>query len=175
MPSKATVTYAALLSDVETLAALHSGSGAPGRPTGNNEPLLRAAVVLLVTAWENFVEQAVDEAFDHVLLQIGSDPQLLSGHLQVVIQKEGAKNAWAITGDGWRQVATVEAKALIADLNNAASGQVDGLVAKVLGLSSSLDRVSWQNKPAATVRDELRTLVNDIRGEIVHKGVTLAS
>jgi len=172
MPSKATVTYAALLKDVETLAALHSGSGTPGRPSGNNEPLLRAAVVLLVTAWENYVEQAVDEAFDHALVQVGDDPQLLSGHIRAVIQKEGTKSAWAITGDGWRHVATAEAKRLIDDLNNAASGQVDGLVAKVLGIASSLDGVSWQNKSAAAVREELRTLVNDIRGEIVHKGVT---
>jgi hypothetical protein len=172
MPSRATTTYASLLNDVETLVSLHSGSGAPGRPTGNNEPLLRAAVVLLVTAWENYIEQAVEESFDHVLTQIGDDPRLLSGHLQGVIQKEAVKSAWSITGDGWRTVAQGEVESLVSDLNNAASGQVDGLVAKVFGIPAFLDNVSWQNKAAASVRDDLRSLVNDVRGEIVHKGTT---
>lgn len=172
MPSQATITYSALLKDVDTLVGLHSGSGAPGRPSGNNEPLLRAAVVLLVTAWENYIEQAVYEAFNHVLSQVGNQPQGLSDHLQKVIQKEAQKSAWSVTGDGWRSVALAEVDSLVGDLNNAASGQVDGLVAKALGIASILSGVSWQNKPASTVRDDLRSLVNDVRGEIVHKGTT---
>lgn len=172
MPSQATTTYDSLLNDVGTLVSLHSGSGAPGRPAGNNETLLRAAVVLLVTAWENYIEQAVGETFEHVLAQIGDDPQRLSDHLQKVIQKAAGKDAWAVTGDGWRGVAQAEVAGLIANLNNAASGQVDGLIYMALGIPAFIDNVSWQNRLAANVRDDLRSLVNEVRGEIVHKGTT---
>lgn len=172
MASKAIVTYESLIRDVDTLISLHSGSGAPGRPPGNNEPLLRAAVVLLVTAWENYIEQAVEEAFSHVLSLAGDDPQRLSDHLQSVIQKEAGKNAWSVTGDAWRAVAQAEADSLVSDLNNAASGQVDGFISKVLGIPSFLDRISWQKKSTQAVRDDLRSLVNKVRGEIVHKGTT---
>jgi hypothetical protein len=134
--------------------------------------LLRAAVVLLVTAWENYIEQAVEEAFDHVLTQIGDNPRRLSRHLQTAIQSEARKDAWNVTGNGWRHVALTEVGSLIADLNNAASGQVEGLIAKALGIGSFLDGVSWQNKSASSVREDLRSLVNDVRGEIVHKGTT---
>ena len=41
-----------------------------------------------------------------------------------------------------------------------------------LGISAFLDNVSWQNKSAVGVRDDLRILVNEVRGEIVHKGTT---
>ena len=49
--------------------------------------------MLLVTAWENYIEQAVEEAFEHVLTQIGDDPQQFSEHVQEVIQKEAGENA----------------------------------------------------------------------------------
>lgn len=172
MGSRATQTYDALLSDVDTLIGLHSGSGLPGRPTGNNEPLLRAAVVLLVTAWENYIEQAVEECFTHVMSELRSQPQQLSDYLKSVVQKEAQKSVWQVTGDGWQSVVSSEVRRLVDDLNNAASGQVDGLVAKVLGIPSFLDGISWQNKSAPSVRDDLRSLVNEVRGEIVHKGRT---
>ncbi|OLT20702.1 hypothetical protein BJF81_15950 [Ornithinimicrobium sp. CNJ-824] len=129
-------------------------------------------MVLLVTAWENYIEQAVEEAFDHVLIQVGGQPQLLSDHLQKVIQKEAQKSAWSVTGDGWRSVALAEVKSLVNDLNNAASGQVDALIAKALGIATFIDGVSWQSKSASSVRADLRSLVNEVRGEIVHKGTT---
>lgn len=170
MPSTATTTYAALLADVDALVELHSGAGS--RTSGQNDPLLRAAVVLLVTSWENYIEQTVVEAFAHVLTQVGDDPRLLSDHLRQTIQREAGKDAWAVIGDGWRAIARAEVESLVSALNNAASGQVDQLVFKALGISSFLTGVSWASKTAAEVREELRSLVNDVRGEIVHKGTT---
>ena len=70
MPSSATQVFKQLESDVDVLLSLHSGSGSAGRPAGNNGPLLRSALVLLVTAWENYVEQVLHEAVDHVTVLI---------------------------------------------------------------------------------------------------------
>lgn len=171
MGSAATTTYALLRADVDTLMGLQTSSDEPQRSTNANEPLLRAAVVLLVTAWENYVEQAVPEAFEHVMMT-NDDPRKLSRHLQETISRAAKSNAWTVTGDNWRTVVVDEVADQIGRLNNAASGNVDRLIALALGIDSFLSRVSWPAYPPIDVVAELRDLVNEVRGEIVHKGRT---
>lgn len=171
MPSQATQTYSLLRADIETLVGLQSVPGQPERSTDASEPLLRAVVVLLVTAWENYVEQAVSEAFEHVM-SIIEEPRSLSSHMQGVLSRAAKEDVWSVTGVQWRRVVVAEAATLIKKLNNAASVQVNELMAKVLGLPSFLSAVTWVGSPAANVEGDLKSLVNDVRGEIVHKGRT---
>ncbi len=171
MGSTATATYALLRADVNALMRLQSAPDGLQRRTDAHEPLLRAAVVLLVTAWENYVEQAVDEAFTHIM-SVNEDPTQLSQHLQGVIGRAGKDNVFTVTGCNWRGVVDAEVAELIRNLNNAASGQVDGLIAKVLGIDAFLTQVTWAAYPPVDVGTDLRSLVNDVRGEIVHKGRT---
>ncbi len=171
MGSAATSTYALLRADVDTLMGLQTSPDGPQRSTDANEPLLRAAVVLLVTAWENYVEQAVAEAFEHVMT-INDDPRNLSPHLQGAIVRAAKADVWTVTGDNWRTIVADEVADLIGKLNNAGSGKVDGLIKMALGIDSFLSRVSWPAYPPIDVGAELRSLVNEVRGEIVHKGRT---
>ncbi|MEV4211172.1 HEPN domain-containing protein [Micromonospora sp. NPDC049662] len=175
MPSNATLVFEKLEQDVNALLTLHSGAGSPGRPKGNNGPLLRSALVVLVTAWENYVEQVLSEAIDHVIPTIAADPTLLSPLLEEAVANKAAKSVWAVIGDGWLDVARKRVSHEIYTLNNAASRQVNDLVKKVLGIENILDAVNWQQYDAAKAQVELTSLVNDIRGEIVHRGTTPGS
>jgi hypothetical protein len=63
-----------LIQDVQNLMTLHpSTAGTRGRPVGDTGPLLRSALALLHTAWENYVERVAIEGPDFLLGQIGSD------------------------------------------------------------------------------------------------------
>jgi hypothetical protein len=63
-----------LIQDVQNLITLHpSTEGTRGRPAGDTGPLLRSALVLLHTAWENYVERVAVEGLNFLLGQIGSD------------------------------------------------------------------------------------------------------
>lgn len=74
-----TETFIPLLHGAQNLVTLHpSQQGAPGRPPGDTGPLLRSTVVLVHTAWENYVEQIALEGLDFLLTQIGSDHRKLS-------------------------------------------------------------------------------------------------
>src|ERR1700683_1711879 len=97
--SQASQTYDSLIQDVQNLITLHpSTEGTRGRPAGDTGPLLRSAVVLLHTAWENYVERVAIEGLEFLLGQIGSDHPKLHHALE---QKLAAlKNPWALAGMG---------------------------------------------------------------------------
>ncbi|BCJ65652.1 HEPN domain-containing protein [Polymorphospora rubra] len=175
MPSNATLVFEKLEQDVNALLTLHTGCGSPGRPKGDNRPLLRSALVVLVTAWENYVEQVLSEATDHVIPTIAADPTLLSPFLREAVANKAEKSVWAVIGDGWLDVARKRLNHEIGTFNNAASRQVNDLTRKVLGIESILDAVNWQQYDAMKAQAELTALVNDIRGEIVHRGTTPSS
>lgn len=172
MPSTATGVYQQIDNDVEALLGLHTGSGEPGRPVGNNAPLLRSAIVLLVTAWENYVEQAITEVFNHAEPAIRSDHNLLSAHLRSAVAKKAKDDPWAVVHDGWLTVARARAAYEIRSFNNAATKQTNQLVHEVLGCADVLDSVGWQAVSSTKAQADLTELVNDIRGEIVHRGTT---
>ena len=171
VPSTATGVYRQIDEDVAALLGLHTGSDEPGRLVGNNGPLLRLAIVLLVTAWENYVEQAATEVFDYAEPAIRDDYALLSAHLKAAVAREAKDDPWAVVHDGWLTVARTRAAYEIRSFNNA-SRQTNELVHDVLGCEDVLDSVGWQAVSSAKAQAELTEFVNDIRGEIAHRGTT---
>jgi hypothetical protein len=173
LPSNALRTYERLRQDLDTLLSYHPAfvGVIKGRPAKNTGPLLRASLVLLVTAWENYVEEVVDESFGAVRDVIADDAGLLSTHLRGVVAASGKADPWSITGSGWMDVIALEVKKQIESLNNASSGQVDALCAKTFGVADMLHGITWPGRAAGTARELLAELVW-IRGEIVHKGTT---
>jgi hypothetical protein len=76
-------TFDSLIKDVQNLITLHpSSTESRGRPAGDTGPLLRSAIVLLHTAWENYVEQVSLEGLNFLLQQIGDDHRLLPEPLE---------------------------------------------------------------------------------------------
>lgn len=58
-------------------------------------------------------------------------------------------------------------------LNTPNSENVESLCRDFLALPAILNGCRWQNKSAQAVREDLDSLVHDVRGEIVHKGRTI--
>jgi hypothetical protein len=174
MPSAARAVYDSLRRDVKTLLELHPTVRRPGagRPSGDTGPLLRATIVLIHTAWENYFEQVVIEAASAVHDAIGTDHRRLpSGTRQVLGSK---KDPWALAGDAWKAEADLSVRAKVAALNTPSAKNVEEIAQQCLGFVGLLEACSWQGKPPSAVREDLDMLVLEVRGEIVHKGRTPA-
>ncbi len=175
MPSVARDVYDRLNADVGNLLDYHPTVASPGagRPPGDTAPLLRSTVVLIHTAWENYVEQVVLEAVLQLLQAVGDDHgRLPAGLRRAVADQAKAGNPWDVAGDGWKHMVEHHVRRKIDRLNTPNSENVETLCRDFLGLPSVLDGCGWQNKTAQAVRGDLDSLVHDVRGEIVHKGRT---
>lgn len=170
----------ALLSDVESLMQNHPAQKDPsrGRPPGAGYgPLLRACVALCYTAWEVYVEEALNETV--ASLCNDRDPGALPDALRTWASQNIA-DGWLFAGDSWRvEIPRAVESLTLGDgntefgLNTASPKQVSILYRDVLGVDP-LAAVRWQRRSNKSVRDEVHQLVK-VRGEIVHKGATPGS
>lgn len=174
MPSNAMKTYERIRGDLTTLLEYHPAlaSSIKGRPRKDTGPLLRASLVLLVTAWENYIEEVARECFAALSETVAQDHSLLSTHLRGVIAKAAKADPWAVIDVGWMEIARQDVESQISSLNNASSGQVDALFAKSPGLPGMLEQISWPGLRIGKAREYIIQLV-DIHGEIVHMGQAL--
>lgn len=167
----------ALLSDVESLMQHHPAQKDPsrGRPPGAGYgPLLRACVALCYTAWEVYVEEALNETVATLCHDL--DPVSLPDALRSWATANIA-DGWLFAGDSWRvEIPRAVESLTLGDgntefgLNTASPKQVSILYRDVLGIDP-LAAVRWQGRTNKSVRDEVHNLVK-VRGEIVHKGAT---
>ncbi|WP_157184003.1 HEPN domain-containing protein [Nocardia takedensis] len=165
------MTYLTLRQDVQNLLVAHpSQSGSPGRPAGDTGPLLRSAIVLMHTAWENYVEQTAIQGLDDLLRRIGSDHTKLPRELRSELGK--TKNPWALAGDGWKAAAKNAVAREADQLNTPTVEKTENLLNLAIGLPTALHTVSWQGTSNQKVRASLDEFVTKLRGEIVHKGTT---
>ncbi|MFC3965793.1 HEPN domain-containing protein [Nocardia jiangsuensis] len=159
------------MEDVKNLLVAHPAqSGSPGRPAGDTGPLLRSSIVLLHTAWENYVEQIAIEGLNDLLKQIGSDHTRLPHRLRSELG--AAKNPWALAGDSWKTEARAAVEREAHRLNTPNVANTEKLLDLAVGLPNALHSVSWRGVSNQKVRDNLDEFVHEIRGEIVHKGIT---
>jgi hypothetical protein len=114
----------------------------------------------------------VAEAFRFALDAIHADHTKLLGGVRSGVESAGKKDPWVVSGLGWKNVASQLVEGKIKELNNAGPGQVVGLVHYALGIPDILAAVSWQSMNSGKVISELGTLINDVRGDIVHTGKT---
>ncbi|WP_406297741.1 HEPN domain-containing protein [Embleya sp. NBC_00888] len=168
-------TYDRLRTDVDTLLNYHPAivDQKSGRPPGDTGPLLRAAIVLIYTAWENYFENVIEETFNKILTHIDDDHTLLPHHLRDVVAKHAQKkNPWDIVGNGWQTVARDHVALQIAALNTPNATNVELFSNQFLGIPGLLGKLKWKGHFADRIRIHLDSLTHDIRGEIVHKGQT---
>jgi hypothetical protein len=166
-----TTTYTQLLKDVNNLLTLHpSSQGTAGRPAGDLGPLLRSTLVLLHTAWENYVEQVATEGLEFLLSQIGDDHTRLHHTLRSKLGSN--RDPWSLAGTAWKSEARSTVAKTVGKLNTPNVENTENLLDLALGLADGLQGISWQNKTSAKIVEEVDEFVHDIRGEIVHKGTT---
>lgn len=157
--------------DVRNLVTLHPTSeGTPGRPRGDMGPLLRSTVVLLHTAWENYVEQVALEGLDFVLREIDQDHSKLSHAMRKKLAE--MKNPWSLAGVLWQSEARQVLSREAGKLNTPSVANTEALLELAFGLSDGLHRISWQGIKSGKVVLDIDSFVQAIRGEIVHKGTT---
>ena len=173
--SNAYMVFTTILADVRVLSDFHPTQGARGRPKGDTRPLLRAMVVNLVTAWENYVEALATENTTEMLRRVDGEHQKLPGWLVHEVAIRNKDEPWNLAGDGWLRVVTELVEAQVSKLNTPSAENVDQLFARTLSISKMLSGCYWQKSSAPRVRRELDSLVLDVRGEIVHKGTTPTS
>ncbi|NJC23237.1 hypothetical protein BJ994_002313 [Arthrobacter pigmenti] len=159
------------MKDVQNLDELHPApKGTPGRPLGDTGPLLRSMVVLLHTAWENYVEQVALEGLEFLLREIGEDHSKLPHALRQKVAT--AKNPWDLAGSAWKTKAREVVLREADTLNTPNVEKTEKLLELALGLSNGLHQISWQKMSEVNVVANVDEFVQDIRGEIVHKGTT---
>lgn len=159
------------MADVENLVTLHpSQQGTPGRPAGDTGPLLRSAVVLLHTAWENYVEQLAIEGLDLLLNEIAGDHNRLPASMKTNLGN--LKNPWSLAGSLWQAEARAAVEREAGRLNTPNVANTESLFELAIGLPNGLHDISWQKMSRAKVLANVDEFVHDIRGEIVHKGTT---
>ncbi|MFE4951057.1 HEPN domain-containing protein [Leifsonia sp. NPDC056665] len=170
MPSQAYErTWDPLLRDVQNLITLHpSQQGSPGRPAGDTGPLLRSTIVLLHTAWENYVEQLAIETVSFLLTNVTEHTALPNAQKE---RLSTLKNPWALAGDGWRTEARSAVEKEAARLNTPNIANTESLL-NLAGYPNSMHEIKWRRTSNIKVRTEVDRFVHDIRGEIVHKGST---
>lgn len=166
------------LSDVDNLIENYhpkSAEPSPGRPPGDQGPLLRACVALTYAAWEVYVEDGLIWGVGEVVAS--SVPEQLPPALRRFVSDKVAKDPWRLAGGGWRD-AVVDAVTTEVrgdgeksfGLNTAGPGNVIKLQENVLG-TNLLGKCSWPGKPTGKIKDDLDLLIR-VRGAIVHTGQT---
>lgn len=163
------------LGDVKTLLNLHdskTGRG-KGRPARELEVLKRAGVILAVTAWETFIEDALKEEFRERVNSARS-PKDVESPFNSVARTWLARNKlkppelakWTL--DGWKEMLLQEFFEEVGALNTPSSSKIRELFKKYLGEDITKDW-RWQGVSSPAACRRLDDLIR-LRGELVHRG-----
>jgi hypothetical protein len=167
------VNFSAAIQDVDTLLSLHDKLGPQrDRPLAALEVLKRSAIILTVTAWEAFVEDAIRVSFEQRISK-ATCPKDVNGTFCAIAS--GWLNSspkpldlprW--TGDGWKEILKERCMEEIKDLNTPNSDNIRRLSKRYLGwdITSSW---KWGAVTPSSACRRLDKLIQR-RGELVHCG-----
>ena len=168
--------------DVKTLLRLHDTETERkrGRPPVTIEVLKRSALILTVTAWEAFIEDAIRVTFEQ-RLAAATSPHDVEGTFCAVAAgwlNPGANSRpkpadllrW--TGEGWKELLNERFAEEIKNLNTPNSENIRGLSKRYIGSDLT---ASWRWGRVITSSSSCARLDKLIRrrGELVHRGKEL--
>ncbi len=168
------------LKDVKTLVALFDKITRDQKDQlkVEYEVLKRAAVILLVTAWETFVEDMVCNLFVEKLELAKSPSDMPEAFKATAVQWAQRKNTRAITpddlahwsGDGWKKEVKKKFDNDILQFNTPNFAKTDTLFKRYIGIRA---QELWKlpGHPIALVQKKLDEIIK-LRGDIVHRGKT---
>lgn len=174
-PSVALGSFIALTGDVDNLLARHANAdGKAGKPSTDEAPLSRAAVLIMYAAWEVYFEESLIEAVDRIAsLSLSLLPQATKDYLKRYV----GGDPWALAGDGWRDALREQVALKVRGasegghgVNDASPAVIISLQESILGTSPFAD-VRWNNQSPEQIQDRLDAFIN-LRGEIAHTGRT---
>lgn len=182
MPSKSRVKFDENLGDIDHLLDFHDAletlSEADGEPVPPGaDVLFRAAVVLLVSHWEAYVEDITGETLTHIVT-CAKDASVLSNDIkrQVASELKKAPNdleLWKVADGGWRDylknrlVSMQEARNR--SFNTPKSVPTAEFIEKAIGLKDVTKGWTFGGLTSVDVCKKLNSLI-EVRGQIAHRG-----
>lgn len=164
MPSAAREQMSTLLNDAMSL-----GETGNHRP---NSPYVRAALVVLCTAWETYIEDVIEESISAMTKAHTVTPDGLAHGLRNGIAETVKKdNPWRLADDGWRGYTRDYVKGKLNRLNTPSAHNAEELLSTMLGIDHALDQCSWPNQGPDRLREYLNELI-EYRGRVAHRGTT---
>jgi hypothetical protein len=169
------LSFETAIADVEHLLELHDVENR--RKHGHSNPYLevlkRAGIILTVTTWETFIEDALEEAV-RARLDRAQDPKEMIGTFNAVAtdwlnNKGNVKppNLLRWTQDGWKSVIGEQFHREIARLNSPHSRHIMEITKRYL--SHDLTQAwHWQRCPQTLACKRLDNLIKR-RGALVHR------
>jgi RiboL-PSP-HEPN len=139
--------------------------------------LLRSSIILIVSAWEVFVESTLSQSFLEILKN-ASDPKDVQSAFNTVAnawyekfssnspQKPKPPDFAKWTGSDWKQLLEERFSQELSNLNAPNNSNIDKLSKKFMGIKLS-DSWSWRNFSPAKAREKLESLIN-LRGRLAH-------
>jgi len=164
-------------SDVDRLLEIHKDvTGTQRGRRRGVEVLNKSGVVLLTAAWEAFVEDLAQEAFDF-LLKHAKSSDLIPPKVRTLASKrlkdaaDGIK-VWQLAGPGWRKVLLSHKARLmerhIGTFNTPKPNNIDSLFQGLIGLRHLSSKWTWQAMSVSRARANLIEFVEH-RGAIAHR------
>lgn len=159
--------------DVERLLTIHKelAGGTPGRKVGVSV-LNKAAIVMIVTAWETYCKDAAMQSLKR-MLHHAEHPDSLEKKVKVAVAEElrERKNlmlVWDLAGDGWRELATSLLQRHT-EIGSPDAERVSKMMKNMIGLDSLTKTWYWPGMSVERAENKLADLIM-LRGDIVHKG-----
>ena len=166
-------TFEANVADVEQLLEIHGEVAGTerGRKFGVSA-LNKAAIVLIVTAWETYSKDAAMQSLHRVLERVKT-PDSLEKAVRVAVAEELRRRkdptlAWHLAGDGWREF-TISVLARHTEIGSPDAKRVTAMMRNMIGLESLAASWYWHGMSADRAAEKLSELII-LRGDIVHKG-----
>lgn len=184
MPSKAFKRFSTL-SDCDVLLDMHDGLVAlVAADEGDHDPipegldvLFRAAVVMMVSQWEAYIEDICSEGLNHLVEHV-PDASSLPKEIRKLIAAELKEDrneiaVWALAGDGWRRYLQSRLAMLKVgrdrSFNTPKAQNTAEFVRRALGIADIRAAWAFDGLQPAAVAKRLDMLV-EVRGQIAHRG-----
>ena len=165
------------MADVSRLLEIHTElTGTERGRRARVEVLHKSAVVLITAAWEAFVEDLAEEAFDFLLAQARTHSSI-PNKVQALAAKtlhegKNPNDLWKLADDGWRNILSQHRDASIkryaGRLNTPNSENVDSLFEALVGEKSVSSYWYWPRQSADSSRTKLSSYIA-VRGQIAHR------
>ena len=166
------------LRDIDTLITLFDQLtiDQSGRPDIKLEVLKRAAIILLVTAFESFIEQAVVSAFERKLDEAHQPNDMLptfdslaeSWTSRLSSRRIKPRELAQFAGNGWKTLLLEMCREEVRAFNSPKFGNIDRLFRKYLSVTAE-EILKPPGYNRVWVRTNLDILIS-YRGHLVHEG-----
>lgn len=159
--------------EVDRLFDVHTQltGGVQGKNRHLTKPVLKAAIVLMTSALEAFIEDIIVESAARVAKKLDDPARLPTLVKQDIVRRlDPGKHDlrwWDLAGDGWRKAYRDEVSDFCERLNTPSSKNIRRLFTMSLGVADVTSWWSWQGMRPEQAAAKLDRLIS-LRGTLAH-------